>query len=90
MTHGEAGKGDGTRPFNREKWSAGYDRAFGSNPNVIVDKKLLQRLRRAYKATKFKAPEGADAEQALEFLRQNNSPEVMDAIEGAANDKPKG
>lgn len=82
MTHGEAGKGSARRPFNRGKWSVGYDRAFG--------KKLLRKFRQAYKATKFKTPEGIDAEQAIEFLRQNNPPEVMDAIEKAANEEPKG
>lgn len=29
MTHGEAGKGDGTRPFNRKRYGENYERIFG-------------------------------------------------------------
>lgn len=33
MSHGEAGKGDRTRPFGRKKFSKGYDRVF--NPTFF-------------------------------------------------------
>jgi len=29
MSHGQAGKGDRLRPFDRKKWAEGYERAFG-------------------------------------------------------------
>lgn len=56
MTHGEAGKGDRTRPFNQKRWDEGYDRAFGERPmdieapqSIDVDE-AMKRLLAVYNA----------------------------------------
>ena len=36
--NGEAGKGDRTRPFDREKFSEGWDRVFGGKPMTVKEK----------------------------------------------------
>ena len=35
MSHGEAGKGDRTRPFNQKKWDEGWERVFGKKPTFF-------------------------------------------------------